>query len=53
MNTYVMSFRTAAGLRLQPLLARDLAHAWDCAFDLAERLGRVQGFGLRRVGGGR
>ncbi len=53
MSTFVMTYRTADGLRMQPLLARDMAAAWDCAFDVAERLGcQACGFGVRRVAKG-
>lgn len=51
MSTYVMSFRTAQGLRVQPLLAHSRAQAFELAFALAEQLGgEVRGFCLRRVG---
>ncbi|UZV40241.1 hypothetical protein Acica_36 [Acidovorax phage Acica] len=52
MSWYAMTYRTPAGLRMQPVLAADLAAAWDRAFDLCERQSfPVRGFGLRRVGG--
>lgn len=53
MSTFVMTYRTADGLRLQPLLARDMAAAWDCAFDVAERMGcGACSFGVYRAAKG-
>ncbi|WP_313073289.1 hypothetical protein [Melaminivora sp.] len=48
-----MTYRTAAGLRLQPVLAANLKQAWERAFDVLERLGcNACGCGLRKLKGG-
>ncbi len=52
MSTFVMTYRTAEGLRMQPVLADSMAQAWNRAFDVLERLGCTAcGCGVRRVGG--
>lgn len=50
MSVYAMTYRTPAGLRIQPVQAPDMAAAWEQAFDLCQQLD-VRGFGLRRLGG--
>lgn len=53
MSTFVMTYRTADGLRLQPLLAHTLATAWDRAFDVVERMGCAAcSFGVHRAAKG-
>lgn len=51
MSTYALTYRTAYGLHMLPVLAASMRAAWDCAFDVVEALGLpVAGFGLHRVG---
>lgn len=51
--TYAMTYRTAEGLRMRPLVATSMASAWASAFDVIEALALpVAGFGVRRVGAG-
>lgn len=48
-----MTYRTARGLRRQPLLAASLGEAVNRAFDLLQALAGdddVRGFGVRRIG---
>lgn len=46
-----MTYRTADGLHMLPVVAASMAAAWACAFDVVEALGLpVAGFGLHRVG---
>lgn len=53
MSTFVMTYRTAGSLRMQPLPAHTLAAAWNCAFDVAERMGcRACSFGVHRAAKG-
>lgn len=52
MSVYAMTWRGANGLRMQPVIAASLQQAWAAAFDLAQQLGDVRGFGLRRVHAG-
>ena len=50
-NRFVMTWREAGELRMQPLAARTLAAAWNVAFSVAECKGwNCCSFGLVRVG---
>lgn len=50
MSRYVMTYRTADGLRMQTMLAASMAQAWDCAFEVLERMGCTAcGCGVRRI----
>ena len=52
MSRYVMTYRTADGLRMQSVAAANMAAAWECAFEVLERLGCIAcGCGVRRLGG--